>query len=59
MLSVEEIRNHLQYMVLSRVSYETGVDRGALIRLKNGTASRPSHSSIRAISKFITGLRDE
>lgn len=58
MLDIDEIKKHLQYMVLSRVAYETGVDRGTLIRIKDGTAARPSHSSITAISKFILSLRN-
>ena len=59
MLSLDEIRKHLQYMVLSRVAHETGVDRGTLIRIKDGIASRPSHATVKALSDFLQGLRDD
>jgi len=59
MLDVEEIKRHLQYMVLSRVAYETGVDRNTLTRIKDGIAVRPSHSVIQALSSFILGLRND
>jgi len=59
MLSVEEIRRHLTWMALSRVAYETGIDRGTLIRLKGGITVNPSHSVIKALSVFLIGLRDE
>lgn len=58
MLSLDEIKNHLQYMVLSRVAHETGVDRGTLIRIKDGIATRPSHATVKALSDFLQGLRD-
>ena len=59
MLSIDEIKNHLQYMVLSRVAHETGVDRGTLIRIKDGIATRPSHATVKALSDFLQGLRDD
>lgn len=59
MLDVDEIQKHLQYMVLSRVAHETGVDRGTLIRIRDGLATRPSHSVIKALSAFLMGLRDD
>lgn len=58
MLGIEEIRNHLQYMVLARVAQKTGVSRGTLIRINAGLSSRPSHSVIVALSEFLMGLRD-
>lgn len=59
MLHIEEIRRHLQYMVLSRVAEETGIDRGTLIRLKSGLTKRPAHSVLVAVSDFLTRLRDD
>lgn len=59
MLSLDEIRRHLQYMVLSRVAYETGVDRGTLIRIRDGLSTRPSHSVVMALSAFLVGLRHD
>jgi transcriptional regulator with XRE-family HTH domain len=59
MLDIDEIQKHLQYMVLSRVAYETGVDRGTLIRIKSGLSKRPSHSTIKALSEFLQGLRND
>lgn len=59
MLNLDEIRNHLQYMVLSRVAHEAGVDRGTLIRIKDGISTRPSHSTVKALSDFLQGLRDD
>jgi hypothetical protein len=59
MLDVEEIRRHLQYMVVAHVSKATGVDRGTLIRLKNGLTKRPAHSVLVALSDFLKGLRDD
>ena len=57
MLDIEEIRKHLQYLVLSRVAYQTGVDRNTLSNIKCGIPVRPSHSVIKALSDFILGLR--
>ena len=57
MLDIEEIKRHLQYMVLSHVAADAGVDRNTLHRIKVGLASRPSHSTIKALSEFILGLR--
>jgi len=59
MLSFDEIRNHLQYMVLSRVAHDVGVDRGTLIRIKDGVSTRPSHATVKALSDFLQGLRDD
>lgn len=59
MLDLDEIKAHLQYMVLSRVAYETGVDRGTLIRLSNGVTKNPSHSVVVALSKFLLSIRND
>lgn len=59
MLNMEEIKQHLQYMVLSRVSDETGVDRNTLMRIRNGLATRPSHDAIMRLSTFLMGLRND
>ena len=59
MLSLDEIKRHLPYMVLSRVAHETGVDRGTLIRIRDGLSTRPSHGVVMAISAFLVGLRDD
>lgn len=59
MLDIDEISKHLQYMVISRVAHETGVDRGTLVRIRDGLAVRPSHSVIKALSGFLRGLRND
>lgn len=59
MLDVDEIRAHLRYMILLRLAHETGVDRGTLIRIRDGLATRPSHSVIRTLSAFLMGLRND
>lgn len=58
MLNLDEISKHLQYMVISRVAYETGVDRGTLVRIRDGLAVRPSHTVVKALSDFLRGLRN-
>jgi len=59
MLNLDEINRHLQYMVLSRVSEKTDVDRNTLMRIKNGLATRPSHDAILRLSTFLMGLRND
>jgi len=59
MLNLDEIKRHLQYMVLSRVSEKTDVDRNTLMRIKNGLATRPSHDAILRLSTFLMGLRND
>lgn len=59
MLKMEEITRHLQYMVLSRVEDETGVNRNTLMRIRNGLAVRPSHDAIMRLSSFLMGLRND
>lgn len=59
MLDLDEIKRHLQYMVLSRVAHETGIDRGLLTRIKDGLTTDPSHSTVKALSAFLLGLRND
>jgi len=57
MLDLDEIKRHLQYMVLSQVAAQTGVDRGALSRIKEGDVGRLSHAAILKVSDFLRSLR--
>lgn len=59
MLHVEEIRRHLQYMVASRVSNDTGLERTSLIRLRDGITKNPSHNMVAVLSEFLEGLRND
>lgn len=59
MLELVEIRRHLQYMVLSRVSDETGIDRSRLARIRDGVDTDPKMGVAIALSNFIVGLRHD
>lgn len=57
MLHIDEIRRHLQYMVASRVSEKTGVERTAIVRFRDGVTKDPSYKVVAALSAFLEGLR--
>lgn len=57
MLDLDEIRRHLQYMVLSRVEEKTGLSRYKLERIVRGQDVHVS--AVRKVSAFLVGLRDD
>lgn len=58
MLNVDEIRRHLQYMVIARVEDATGLSRYRLERIaRHGDDVRVGE--IWTLSAFLKGLRDD
>jgi hypothetical protein len=43
--------------VASRVAEQTGLERTALIRLRDGVTKDPSYKVVTALSDFLEGLR--